>query len=68
MSTIEMAKVEDYKIVSYNSHGRANHEILELMKQDYQPWGELSVVVSRASNIPIFTQVMVKYNALWNDT
>lgn len=67
MSSVEMAKVEDYKIVSYNNHHRVQAEIISLIAQDYQPWGELSVAVSPASNTPIFTQCMVKYNALWND-
>ena len=68
MATIEMAKVEDYKIISYNNHIRVQKEIVGLRNQGYQPWGELSVVVSPASNTPIFTQAMVKYDALWNDT
>lgn len=68
MSVIDMAKVDDYKIISYNNHHRVHKEVIELMTKDYQPWGELSVVVSPSSNVPIFTQCMVKYNALWNDT
>jgi len=61
-----MAKIEDYKIISYSSHHRVITEVASLIKDEYQPWGELIVVVS-AANIPIFTQAMVKYNALWNN-
>lgn len=68
MTPIEMAKVEDYKIISCNNHQRVQKEIFGLMQKDYQPWGELNVTVSPASNTPIFTQAMVKYDALWNDT
>jgi len=68
MTSIEMAKVEDYKIISYNNHVRVQKEVVGLRNQGYQPWGELSVVVSPVSNTPIFTQAMVKYDALWNDT
>lgn len=64
---IAVAKVEEYRIVSYNNHHRVQSEIEDLMKHDYQPWGELTVVAVPTSNIPIFTQVMVKYNELWPD-
>lgn len=62
-----MAKIEDYKIISYANHHRVYKEVIELIKDEYQPWGELSVTVSAANNTPIFTQAMVKYNALWTD-
>lgn len=68
MSGISMAKIEDYKIVSYNNHNRLNSEVTNLIAKGYQPWGELNVTTIPNSITPVFTQSMVKYNALWPDS
>ncbi len=68
MAGDSMARVEDYQIVSNNNHHRVTKEVKDLIAQDWQMWGEMSVVVTPASNTPIFSQAMVKYNALWPDS
>lgn len=65
MSGEAMVEVEDYRIVSHNNHHRVTKEVKELIADNWQLWGEMSVVVSPSSNIPIFSQALVKYNALW---
>lgn len=63
-----MARIEKHDILSFINHHKLKQEIDKLIHNGFQPWCELIIVVTPASNTHIFTQAMVKYSKLWPDS
>jgi len=64
--TVKMAKVTDYRIVHNVNPVKVSLEIAPLLKEDWQPYGELqTTVIDHHSRVVMYTQVLVKYTELW---